>query len=426
VSIMAGQRMRQLRGMEIVARGGNIRRVSESHYLVRSQNGNGWYKVQWRNTRWICDCPDYEKRREACKHVYAVTFLLKLPHILLTNLNYDLMTCPRCDAKPERIISIGLRRNRSGATRRFKCKECGYKFSDRLGFAKMRNDPLMIIATLDLYFKGLSVRQIQHHLSTVYGCEASHMSPYRWIKKYVELLSRYVNELTPKVGGRWHADDMFVKVNGATGYLWDVLDRKTRYLLVSELTTGRSTEEAYTALKEALTHAGKKANTVVSDGLDSYRKAVKRLRIRRHISRPRFTDPSNNNIVERLHGTLRPRYDLTRGLGGVETGRIMARGVKLYYNFIRPHSALNGKTPSDPAGIKLKGRNRWLALARNASKKNERCSPRLPRHQERTYSPILRRGNRTEDPAPLVLIRPSQVRHKNRLQPVEEKSPKLP
>ena len=369
---MAGARMRQLRGMEIVARGGCLRRATESRYLVRSQNGNGWYKVNWKRGKWICECPDYRARNEACKHVYAVTFLLRLPHILLTNLNYELLTCPRCNAEPNKIISVGIRRNRSGATRRFNCKRCGYKFSDRLGFAKMRNDPLMIIATLDLYFKGISVRQIRHHLYTVYGCEASHMSMYRWICKYVRLLSKYTDQLAPKVGGKWHADDMSIRVDGKVNYLWNIMDRRTRYLLVSELTAGRSTDEAYLALREALKCAKKKADTIVSDGLKSYKGAVKRLRIRKHVSSPRFVDPGNNNIVERLNGTLRPRYTLTLGLGGLESGRDMARGLRFYYNHIRPHTALGGRTPSDIAGIKVKGLNRWLALIGKASNKNSR------------------------------------------------------
>jgi hypothetical protein len=43
---MAGARMRQLRGMEIVTRGGQVKSIPESRYLVRSQNGPGWYRVE--------------------------------------------------------------------------------------------------------------------------------------------------------------------------------------------------------------------------------------------------------------------------------------------------------------------------------------------------------------------------------------------
>ena len=82
---MAGQRMRQLRGMEIVARGGCLKRAAESRYSVHSQNGNGWYTVERKIDKWMCTCPDYEKRSKPCKHIYAVIFLLRLPQILLGN-----------------------------------------------------------------------------------------------------------------------------------------------------------------------------------------------------------------------------------------------------------------------------------------------------------------------------------------------------
>ena len=364
---MGGARMRQLRGMEIVARGGQIHRLTQEQYKVHSQKSIDWYNVEWKNAKWTCDCPDHKESNAACKHIYAIMFLNRLPHILMTNMNYELLTCPKCDSDPNDTVSIGQRRTKSGSTRRYRCKRCGYKFSDRFGFAKMRNDPLMIVAALDLYFKKVSIREIQHHLSSVYGCEVSHMSVYRWVTKYVKLVSKYVSKLTPKVGGEWHVDEMVVKLKGDIGYLWNVLDRKTRFQLVSEITLGRGTDEAYRILEKAVQSAGKKSDSVVSDGLKSYPGAVKRLNIRRHISSPKFTDPSNNNLIESLHGTLRPRYDLTKGLNGLENGNVFAQGSMVYHNFVRPHSSLGGLSPSDRAGIKIKGRNRWLALTRNAS-----------------------------------------------------------
>lgn len=47
----------------------------------------------------------------------------------------------------------------------------------------------------------------------------------------------------------------------------------------------------------------------------------------------------------------------------------MFEGFQNYYNFIRPHMSLEGKTPAEAAGIdlKLKG-NRWENLIRQASK----------------------------------------------------------
>lgn len=40
------------------------------------------------------------------------------------------------------------------------------------------------------------------------------------------------------------------------------------------------------------------------------------------------------------------------------------QGVQIYYNFVKKHEALKGKTPSEVAipGLKFKTSNRWLEL----------------------------------------------------------------
>ena len=35
-------------------------------------------------------------------------------------------------------------------------------------------------------------------------------------------------------------------------------------------------------------------------------------------------------------------------------------------DFIKPHEALNGKTPSEEAGITIEGKNKWLTLIHKA------------------------------------------------------------
>lgn len=40
----------------------------------------------------------------------------------------------------------------------------------------------------------------------------------------------------------------------------------------------------------------------------------------------------------------------------------------IYYNYIRPHQGLGGKTPAEKAGIGIKDENKWLALIRESLK----------------------------------------------------------
>ena len=41
----------------------------------------------------------------------------------------------------------------------------------------------------------------------------------------------------------------------------------------------------------------------------------------------------------------------------------------MYHNYLRPHMALDGKTPADKAGIEIQGDNKWLTIIQNAVKK---------------------------------------------------------
>jgi putative transposase len=43
-------------------------------------------------------------------------------------------------------------------------------------------------------------------------------------------------------------------------------------------------------------------------------------------------------------------------------------GYQFYHNYIRLHMSLEGKTPSEVAGIKVGGDNKWIRLIQNASK----------------------------------------------------------
>ncbi len=43
-------------------------------------------------------------------------------------------------------------------------------------------------------------------------------------------------------------------------------------------------------------------------------------------------------------------------------------GYQIYHNYIRPHMALDGKTPSEACGIIIQGDDKWRTLIQNATK----------------------------------------------------------
>jgi putative transposase len=71
---------------------------------------------------------------------------------------------------------------------------------------------------------------------------------------------------------RWHLDEVFVKINGETHYLWRAVDHEGE-ILESYVTKKRDKSAALAFMKRALKRHGK-AETIVTDGLRSYPAAM--------------------------------------------------------------------------------------------------------------------------------------------------------
>lgn len=75
----------------------------------------------------------------------------------------------------------------------------------------------------------------------------------------------------------------------------------------------------------------------------------------------------NNNRMEKFNGEVRDREKVIRGLKKTDTP--VLTGYQIFHNFVREHQGLNGKTPAEACGIKVEGKNKWLTLIQNASRK---------------------------------------------------------
>jgi transposase-like protein len=234
----------------------------------------------------------------------------------------------------------------------------------------MKYNPKIIALTLDLYFQGLSLRKISHHLRQFYDLNVSYKSVYNWIKKYIGFMNQYVETVTPDIGDVWHTDEMMIKIGGSWEYLWNVMDEKTRFQLASVVSTERKTRDARMVFQRAKkVSGGRTPKYMVTDGLQAYRHAVNKefptnYHETEHLWNTGLQYHPNNNHIERLHGTIRQREKTMRALKTDETP--IVDGHRLFYNFIKPHESLNGKTPSEEAGITIEGDNKWLTLMKKS------------------------------------------------------------
>lgn len=285
--------------------------------------------------------------------------------------------CKFCGS--ENYIKYGKKREKQF----YKCKDCNRGFVDNQYFERMKSNPKIICVTLDLYFKGVSFRNIADHLKQCHNLKVHFTTLYHWIKKYIGILDNYVSQFEPRLGNVWHADEMMINIKGSWYYLWNVMDEFTRFHLASVISQERKIMDARKAFQKAKkTSHKKRPRCLVTDGLQSYHKAINKefgtaRRETIHIpnvgvrgkQKKTMIAKFDNNLIERLQGTIKARNKTQRGLEIPNSPFI--KGHQLYYNFIRPHNGLSGYTPAHFANIYLNlGDKKWEKLLMQSIKYN--------------------------------------------------------
>jgi transposase-like protein len=363
---------REHKGLQIANLKGQVRRLGEDTYRVKSQSGNGDYEVLNTESGWMCSCPDYTHRNVKCKHIYAVEFSIALREEVkvrkiepITNIS----NCMFCDST--NLVKDGVRHNKHGDIQKYNCKDCGQYFTINIGFEKMKHNPQAVTTAMQLYFSGESLRNTQKSLQLL-GVQVSHQTVYNWIGKYVELMQGYVEKLKPNVGDTWRADELWVKVKGDMKYVFALMDDETRFWIAQEVADTKHSHDARNLFHLGKEATGKKPKTLITDGLRSYRDAwfrefftIEKETRTEHIRHIRFQGDIDNNKMERLNGEIRDREKTMRGLKKKDTP--ILKGYQIYHNYIRPHQSLNGKTPAEACGIEIRGNDKWKTLIENAS-----------------------------------------------------------
>jgi putative transposase len=360
---------RQERGQQIAKLDGQIKRVDECFYSVKSQSGNGEYAVTKVDGKWICECPDNKYREVKCKHIIAVEIstTIRAEVQVRTIAPIESITeCIYCGSS--NLKKDGIRKNKSGNIQKFYCRDCHKYMTFNIGFEKMKHNPQAVTTAMQLYFSGESLRNTQKSLKLL-GVEVSHKTVFMWIKKYIQLMRDYTENIVPKVSDTWRADEIYVKVKGDLKYLFAVMDDETRFLIAQEVAETKDKHDARQLFIAARRLMQKQPKELITDGLPTYSVASKCIFPNAQHTRKIAFDKKlhNNNKMERLNGEIRDREKTMRGLKKRRTP--ILSGYQLFHNYIRPHMALNGKTPAEACGIKVEGNNKWLTLIQNASEK---------------------------------------------------------
>lgn len=283
--------------------------------------------------------------------------------------------CPKCNS--EKTIKRGFRQTENrGKIQRYSCRECNHRFVIDDGFFRMRNDEKKVTLCLDLFYRGVSTREIQSHLQSFYPHNSSHMTIYRWLVKYAKVISNFTEKLKVKPIKEIQIDEMEIgsKKSRFRGWFVDSIDCKSRYMVASKFGKTREKKELKSVLKVAKEKTENKIEIVTSDGYTAYPDAIKKVfgyynlkkGLIKHNKVTQLKNEGFNHKIERMHNSIRHRIKTFRGLHSLSPSNELMQGYQIYYNFIRKHQAI-GKCPYELAtDLQLTSENKWLQLIKLA------------------------------------------------------------
>jgi putative transposase len=364
---VASKRMHK--GIELVANG-HVKPIDSSTFNVKSETDKQkWYTIRWNRKLWECTCEDFEKHSRKCKHIYAVLYYLSLQDLQVgvKKTTSEIEPCPIC-GKTDFVIRDGFGESRSGLSQRFFCKECRKGFSPKTGFEGAHGQAFAVVVSIDLYYRGVSLRAIEGHFESVYGIKISHGTVYGWIKNYVGLVSKYLEKDKVDSSGRWHGDETCLRVKGKHLVLWSLLDSENRLLIAKHISERKSADEATVLLNEGLKKTRNAPLEIITDAAPSYVQAIDQ-KFAKELHEPvihvqsSLSGPITNNKLERYHRTLKQRFRTVYSLNSEETAKTFTDGFNIYYNNVKKHRAL-GTTPAEASGLTSGGS--WATLIKNA------------------------------------------------------------
>ena len=153
-----------------------------------------------------------------------------------------------------------------------------------------------------LYYRfSLSYRDIEE-LMTQRGVRVSYESIRQWCLKFGQTIADEIRRRRPHPGDKWHLDEVYLKINGRTYYLWRAVDQEGVVLDIL-VQSRRNKGAAIRFLRRLLTGMRYAPRVIVTDKLKSYGAAIRELNLqvdhRQH--------KGLNNRAENSHQPTRER-----------------------------------------------------------------------------------------------------------------------
>ncbi|HEY8543260.1 MAG TPA: DDE-type integrase/transposase/recombinase [Pseudothermotoga sp.] len=342
-----------------------------SDYLYANNGGKGQYQCK------VCACLFNKKNQ------YAKEAVLKCPHCSKTlekikeRKDFLVFKCKNNDCpyykKKLRGMSKKEKKQFEKDPQSFKVRYIFRQFQidyqplakhspkkPKVDLSRLHVSPhtLGLILTYHVNY-GLSARKTAALMKDVHGVPISHQSILNYENSVALLLKPYVDHYPYELSDQFCGDETYIKVNGRWHYLFFFFDAVKKIILSYPVSPNRDTVSAIRAIDEVLWKMKEIPEdlTFVVDGNPIY------LLAQHFFAQHGITfdvkqvigltneDPVSTEyrplkqIIERLNRTFKGNYRSTHGFGSDHGSVSYVTLFVAYFNFLRPHSALEGKVP---------------------------------------------------------------------------------
>ncbi|MFJ2581166.1 IS6 family transposase [Kitasatospora aureofaciens] len=179
-----------------------------------------------------------------------------------------------------------------------------------------------------LYFRfPLSFREVEE-LMLQRGVVVSYETVRRWCLKFGQTYADALRRRQPRIGDKWHLDEVFIKVNGERKYLWRAVDQDGNVLDI--LVQGRRDKAAARRFfRRRLKRTRAVPRVIVTDKLRSYGAAHREVM-------PSVEHRSHKGLNNRAENSHQPTRQRERAMKGFRSAGAAQRFLAAFSG-ISPH-----------------------------------------------------------------------------------------
>lgn len=228
----------------------------------------------------------------------------------------------------------------------------------------------------------LSLRKTAQALNDIHGIDISHTMVANYARTAALVIKPFVDSYNYPVSSNVVADETYIKVRGAKGYVWLVMDALSRSIIGYQVSDNRGVGPCILAMRMALERLKKLPDKFkfIADGYSAYPLAAQQFSLREE--NPLTFDITQvigltnedavsrefrpfKQLVERLNRTFKASYRVTCGYDNYDGANYSLSLWVAYYNFLRPHRITVGDKPLNEIDLLSKSDNmpgKWQLL----------------------------------------------------------------